>query len=149
MGQSYKHTNTVVFLINYHFVWCPKRRRKVLTGPVEKDLRKLLSAKAADLDCEILAMEIMPDHVHLFLNCPPTLSPSDAMFLLKGYSSRILREKYANLRRMPSKKRPTGGDSAKGGIRGQRTAAKEETVVQDFQVEERVSCTLPAEPHCR
>src|SRR5208283_2367968 len=63
--------------------------------------------------------------------------------------SRILREKYANLRRMPSKKRPTGGDSAKGGIRGQRTAAKEETVVQDFQVEERVSCTLPAEPHCR
>jgi len=109
----------------------------------------LLSAKAAELACEILAMEIMPDHVHLFLNCPPTLSPSDAMFLLKGYSSRILREKYANLRRMPSKKRPTGGDSAKGGIRGQRTAAKEETVVQDFQVEERVSCTLPAEPHCR
>jgi len=53
--------------------------------------------------------------------------------------------------RSPSstKKRPTGGDSAKGGIRGQRTAAKEETVVQDFQVEERVSCTLPAEPHCR
>jgi putative transposase len=92
----------VVFLINYHFVWCPKRRRKVLTGPVEKDLRKLLSAKVAELGCEILAMEIMPDHVHLFLNCPPTLSPSDAMFWLKGYSSRILREKYANLRRMPS-----------------------------------------------
>jgi putative transposase len=69
---------------------------------VEKDLRKLLSAKAADLDCEILEMEIMPDHVHLFLNCPPTLSPSDAMFWLKGYSSRILREKYANLQRMPS-----------------------------------------------
>jgi putative transposase len=72
MGQSYQRTNTVVFLINYHFVWCPTRRRKVLTGPVEKDLRKLLTAKAADLDCEILAMEIMPDHVHLFLNCPPT-----------------------------------------------------------------------------
>jgi putative transposase len=102
MGQSYKHTSTVVFLINYHFVWCPKRRRKVLTGTVEKDLRKLLTAKAAELGCEILAMEIMPDHVHLFLNCPPTLSPSDAMFRLKGYSSRILREKYANLRRMPS-----------------------------------------------
>src|SRR5260370_29279707 len=102
MGQSYKHTNTVVFLINYHFVWCPKRRRKVLTGPVEKDLRKLLSAKVAELGCEILAMEIMPDHGHLFLNCPPTLSPSDVMFGLKGYSSRILREKYASLRPMPS-----------------------------------------------
>ena len=102
MGQLYKHTNTVVFLINYHFVWCPARRRKVLTGLVEKDLRKLLQLKATDLDCEILAMEILPDHVHLFLNCPPTLSLSDAMFWLKGYSSRILREKYAVLRRMPS-----------------------------------------------
>jgi putative transposase len=102
MSQSYKHTNTVVFLINYHFVWCPARRRKVLTGPVEKDLRKLLSAKVAELGCEILAMEIMPDHVHLFLNCPPTLSPSEAMFWLKGHSSRILREKYAKLQRMPS-----------------------------------------------
>ena len=63
---------------------------------------QVADCKAADLDCEILAMEIMPDHVHLFLNCPPTLSPSDAMFWLKGHSSRILREKYANLRRMPS-----------------------------------------------
>jgi putative transposase len=102
MGQSYKHTNTVIFLLNYHFVWCPARRRKILTGALERDLRELLTAKSAELECEILAMETMPDHVHLFLNCPPTLSPSDAMFWLKGYSSRILREKYPSLRRMPS-----------------------------------------------
>jgi putative transposase len=102
MCQSYKHTNTVIFLLNYHFVWCPARRRKILTGALEKDLRELLTAKSGELECEILAMEIMPDHVHLFLNCPPTLSPSDAMFWLKGYSSRILREKYPSLRRMPS-----------------------------------------------
>ena len=102
MGQSYKHTNTMVFLLNYHFVWCPARRRKILAGALEKDLRELLTAKSAELGCEILAMEIMPDHVHLFLNCPPTLSPSDAMFWLKGQTSRILREKYPSLQRMPS-----------------------------------------------
>jgi len=102
MSQAYRRTNTVVFLINYHFVFCPTRRRKVLTGTIEKEVRKLLSQKASELGCEILALEIMPDHVHLFLNCPPTLSPSDAMFWLKGYSSRILREKYPTLRRMPS-----------------------------------------------
>jgi putative transposase len=73
-----------------------------LTGAIEKDVRKLISQKAGELGCEILALEIMPDHVHLFLNCPPTLSPSDAMFWLKGYSSKILREKYPSLRRMPS-----------------------------------------------
>jgi putative transposase len=103
MSQSYKHTNTVVFLINYHFVWCPKRRRKVLTGPVEKDLRKLLSAKAADLDCEILVMEIMPDHVHLFLECDPTFSVSEITNRLKGYTSRILRQEFRLLRsRLPT-----------------------------------------------
>ena len=102
MSQEYRRAKTVVFLINYHFVFCPTRRRKVLTGVIEKDLRKLIKQKAGELGCEILALEIMPDHVHLFLNCPPTLSPSDAMFWLKGYSSRILREKYAILRRMPS-----------------------------------------------
>jgi putative transposase len=44
----------------------------------------------------------MPDHVHLFLYCPPTLSPSDAMFWLKGYTSRLLRQKYPHLERMSS-----------------------------------------------
>jgi putative transposase len=102
MSQAYRRTNTVVFLINYHFVFCPTRRRKVLTGAIEKDARKLISQKAIELGCEVLALEIMPDHVHLFLNCPPTLSPSDAMFWLKGYSSKMLREKYPTLRRMPS-----------------------------------------------
>jgi putative transposase len=74
----------------------------VLSGAIERDAKKLMNEKATELGCEVLALEIMPDHVHLFLNCPPTLSPSDAMFWIKGYSSRILREKYPILRRMPS-----------------------------------------------
>lgn len=102
VGEEYKHNSTTVFLINYHFVWCPKRRRKVLVGPVAKDLQALLIEKCADLGCEIVALEIMPNHVHLFLSCPPTLAPSDAMFWLKGYSSHVLRERYAHLARMVS-----------------------------------------------
>jgi putative transposase len=102
MSQIYRHTKTCVSLINYHFVWCPKRRRKVLVGRVERELRKLLAAKAKELDAEPIALEVMPDHVHLFLNCPPTLSPSDAMFWLKGYTSSALRKKYPHLERMSS-----------------------------------------------
>lgn len=74
----------------------------MLSGAIERDAKKLMNEKATELGCEMLALEIMPDHVHLFLSCPPTLSPSDAMFWIKGYSSRILREKYPILRRMPS-----------------------------------------------
>lgn len=102
MSQEYRHGNTSVSLINFHFVWCPKRRRKVLVGPVEKDLRKLLKEQSEGMDCEIVALEIMPDHVHLFLNCPPVVAPNEIMFQLKGSTSRILRLKYPHLERMDS-----------------------------------------------
>jgi putative transposase len=100
--QAYRHSNTTVSLINFHFVWCPKRRRKVLTGPVERDLRRQLAEQSRGLDCEIVALEIMPDHVHLFLNCPPSLAPNEIMHQLKGSTSRALRLKYAHLERMDS-----------------------------------------------
>jgi REP-associated tyrosine transposase len=102
MGQAYRHNKTSVSLINYHFVWCPKRRRKILVDEVARDLSELLTQHVAELKCEIVALQIMPDHVHLFVNCPPCMSPKDLMFHLKGRSSRILRQKYPQLRRMPS-----------------------------------------------
>ena len=102
VSQEYRHKTTSVFLINFHFVWCPKRRRKVLVGPVEKDLRRLIRAQAASLDCEIVALETMPDHVHLFLNCHPGLAPDEIMFHIKGSTSRALRQKYPQLARMTS-----------------------------------------------
>ena len=102
VSQDYRHTNTTISLINFHFVWCPKRRRKVLIGLVEKDLRKLIAEQAEGLDCTIVALEIMPDHVHLFLNCPPSIAPNEIMFQVKGSTSRTLRKKYAHLDRMDS-----------------------------------------------
>jgi len=102
MSQNYRHKTTSVTLINYHFVWCPRRRRKVLTGDVEKRLLELIREVAQKLDCDVLAVEIMPDHVHLFLNGPPTLSPDQIMFRLKGYSSKVLREEFPYLLKLPS-----------------------------------------------
>ena len=102
MSQEYRHFNTSVCLINYHFVWMPKRRKAVLTGPIERDLRRILEKKAEELDCMIIALEIMPDHVHLFLNCPPVMAPDQIIFRLKGYSSRVLRGRYPILMRLPS-----------------------------------------------
>lgn len=102
MAQAYRHFNTSVCLINYHFVWIPKRRKAVLVGAIERDLRRLLESKAQELDCIIVALEIMPDHVHLFLNCPPVLAADQIMFRLKGSSSRVLRERYPELMRLPS-----------------------------------------------
>lgn len=102
MSQSYRHKTTSVTLINYHFVWIPRRRRKVLIGEVETRLLEMIRGVAENLECEVLAVEIMPDHVHLFLNCPPTLAPDQIMFRIKGYSAKLLRQEFSHLCKMPS-----------------------------------------------
>lgn len=102
MADNYKHKKTSVSLINYHFVWTPKRRRKVLVGDVERRLNELICETAANLDCSVLAIEVIPDHVHLFLSCPPSLAPDQVMFRIKGYSSRVLRQEFPHLLKMSS-----------------------------------------------
>lgn len=109
MTGKYRHKTTTptgkqdtVTLINYHFVWISKRRKKVLVGDVAKHLEELLYEKTKELDCEIIALEIMEDHVHLFLCCPPTLAPDQIMFRLKGYTSRVLRQEFPHLLKLPS-----------------------------------------------
>ena len=74
MAQEYQHKRTSVYLVNYHFVWCPKRRRKILVDKLVDRLRELLYEKAEELGLKILALDIQPDHLHLFVSCPPDLS---------------------------------------------------------------------------
>lgn len=101
--ERYRHLRGSVSTLTFHFVWCPKFRRKVLVGRVEKALRALIEAKAAELHCEIVALEVMPDHVHLFLKAPPTLAPQHIANQMKGYTSHELREKFPDLKsRLPS-----------------------------------------------
>jgi len=101
--ERYRHLRGSVSTLTYHFVWCPKYRRKVLTGKVETALRSLILAKATELYCEILALEVMPDHVHLFLKAPPTHAPQHIANQIKGYTSHELREKFPDLKsRLPS-----------------------------------------------
>lgn len=89
--ERYRRIRGSVSVIHYHFVWCPKYRRKVLNGLVAKRLEALLHEKANELYCVIRALEVMPDHVHVFIDCPPTLAPQQIANQLKGYTSRILR----------------------------------------------------------
>lgn len=58
--------------------------------------------KCKELEIEIIAMECDKDHSYMFLNCLPLLSPSDIMQQIKGYTSKILREEFYELSKMPS-----------------------------------------------
>jgi putative transposase len=69
--SEYRRSVGAVHSIGWHSVWCPKYRKGVLVGPVADRLRELLVAKAAERAWSVEALELMPDHVHLFVRTPP------------------------------------------------------------------------------
>jgi len=83
--------------LNYHFVWIPKYRRKILVNTVKQDLETLLNQCAAKNDLEILSLSIQPNHVHLFVSAPPRYSPSKLINLFKGFTARELRKSHQYL----------------------------------------------------
>lgn len=103
MKERWTTSRTAVYNIAYHLIWCPKYRRRVLTGEVERRLADLLHRKAEELEITIETMEIMPDHVHLFVKSSPVNSPHYIVQQLKGSTSRILRQEFPSLKsRLPT-----------------------------------------------
>lgn len=103
MENKYRKTKTTVSLINYHFVFCPRYRRKIFDiSDVETRFKEIVKDICNELEIEIIAIECDRDHTHIFLNCLPTLSPSDIMNKIKGVSSRIIRDEFEELSKMPS-----------------------------------------------
>ncbi len=87
-GMEEQHTKHVTYKIGYHFVWCPKYRKHVLTGEVaafvESEIRRLCEANRWTIG----ALTIQEDHVHLFLSAPPSVAPSLIANTLKGITAR-------------------------------------------------------------
>ena len=101
--SQYAKNSSAVFSLKYHLVWCPKYRRPVLEGAIEKRLREVLEDVRAEHVWTIHALEVMPDHVHLFIESDPIYSVAEIVNRLKGASSRILRSEFPALRsRLPT-----------------------------------------------
>jgi putative transposase len=99
----YRRTAGTVSNLHYHLVWCAKYRRPVLTGAVEARLKDLLAEKAAAMEVQIEALDVMPDYVQLFVSAPPTDAPQHLANQFKGYTSQVLRQEFAHLRsRLPT-----------------------------------------------
>lgn len=99
----YARNAGAVFSLKYHVVWCPKYRRSVLTPPVDARLKQLIEEVALHHDITVHEMEVMPDHVHLFVECDPTRSVAEIVNRFKGATSRFLREEFPHLRsRLPT-----------------------------------------------
>ena len=102
MKQNYWTENTSISLINYHFVWIVRRRRKVLTGAIDERLKELINQSVVEIDCEVIAVESHLDHVHLFLQSNTLLAPYQIMHKVKGFTAFKLRKEFPELMRLPS-----------------------------------------------
>ena len=93
--DKYRRTKTTVSLIRYHFVFCPRFRRKIFLIPdVETQFKEAVLQICKQNDIDILAMECHKDHCHLFVSAKPTLSPSDIMRIIKTNTSHRLRKNF-------------------------------------------------------
>lgn len=87
----------------YHVVFCPKYRRKVLVNGVDKRLKEIVYQVAKELGCEVMEMEVMPDHVHLLCEVDPQFGVHKFVKRVKGLSSRLLRQEFPHLKkRLPT-----------------------------------------------
>jgi putative transposase len=88
-----------VYSLQYHIVWCTKYRKKVLFNGIDDDIKGYLNELAKEYSFSILAMEVMPDHIHILVDCKPQFFPSDMIKILKGNTARWLFMKHPELKK--------------------------------------------------
>jgi len=93
-----QHARTCVYNVNYHIVWSVKYRKTVLKGGIDEYLKSILLEIAAGKGFTIHTMEVMPDHIHVFVSAHPKIAPSYIVKMLKGISGRLLFMNYPELK---------------------------------------------------
>lgn len=98
-----KSNKNVTYICTYHVVWCPKYRRSVLVDGIDERLKQILREVAAETGCDLIELEVMPDHVHVLVSVDPQFGIHSLVKLMKGRSSRLLRQEFPKLKsRLPT-----------------------------------------------
>lgn len=101
--NEYKSLSHCKYLVQYHLVWCPKFRFNVLKGNVEEALKRILAEICTKYEYEILELEVMPDHVHVFVSAKPTIAPTDIVRTLKSITAIQLFKEFPALKKFYSR----------------------------------------------
>lgn len=92
-------TRHSVYNINYHMVWISKYRKPILTKDIATVVRRFTREIAKKHKYKVLALEVMPDHLHLFLSARPNEAPATIIKKLKGALARKIFKEFPQLRR--------------------------------------------------
>ena len=95
--RRFRRTPGGVCSLGFHLLWCPKYRRRILGGRVARRCDELLELIADAHGWQIVAKEVMPDHVHLFVRVGPTDAPAQVVRAFKGRTARVLRQEFPHL----------------------------------------------------
>ena len=87
--------------VQYHLVWVPKYRFRIMQGPVGKEVYKCVMVFCQQLGCEVVELNVQADHVHLLVKMPPKLSISELMGVLKGRTAIRLFSVFSYIRKKP------------------------------------------------
>lgn len=98
MKITYRANRNIVYSCKYHIVWCPKYRRKVLAGDVERRLKEIIKGVCKERDAILIEIECDKDHVHLLVDVDPQFGIHRLVKQMKGRSSKILRDEFPYLK---------------------------------------------------
>lgn len=101
--ELYHSSSHCKYLTQYHIIWCPKFRYSVLKNGVDDSLKQILTDICLRYQYQIKALEVMPDHIHIFVDCPQTVAPCDIVRTLKSISAIELFKVYPQLKRFYAK----------------------------------------------
>ena len=88
-----------VYQTAYHVVWCPKYRKSILTGSIADESKRLIEGICLERNWSVLALEVQPDHIHLFVRLPPSPTVAYAVKILKGSTARKLFVRFPELKK--------------------------------------------------
>ena len=94
-----RRTKHAVYDLKYHVVWIPKYRKNILDKEVSEYLKVIFSKIAEEYEFKIDTMEVMEDHVHIFVEVPPKYSPARVVQIMKSISAREAFSKFPDLRK--------------------------------------------------
>ncbi len=101
--KTYHSTKSLIYSCQYHVIFCPKYRRKVLVDGIDKRLKELILEKQVEYGYEVVEMEVMPDHVHLLLDVNPQMGIVKVVGQIKGYTAHTIRKEFPWMKsRLPS-----------------------------------------------
>ena len=100
MSRFHKLSHTV-WHCQYHIVWTPKYRLRILTGKVSNEVNSCIRMFSEQKKCEVVEMNIQVDHVHLIVMIPPKISVSEFVGIVKGRTAIRIFNKFRDLKQRP------------------------------------------------